>query len=115
MKIWHVFLAFLSSYFNTIAQVNFTSSTLPIVVIDTDGLAIQDEPKIDALMGIIYNGPGQINHLNDPFNEFDGQIAIEKRGSSSSGFPQASFGFETRGPNLSNYNVSLFDWPLDND
>ena len=115
MKIWLVFLAFLSSYFNTIAQVNFTSSTLPIVVIDTDGLAIQDEPKIDALMGIIYNGPGQINHLNDPFNEFDGQIAIEKRGSSSSGFPQASYGFETRGPNLSNYNVSLFDWPLDND
>jgi hypothetical protein len=115
MKIWLVFLAFLSIYFNTIAQVNFTSSTLPIVVIDTDGLAIQDEPKIDALMGIIYNGPGQINHLNDPFNEFDGQIAIEKRGSSSSGFPQASYGFETRGPNLSNYNVSLFDWPLDND
>jgi hypothetical protein len=93
----------------------FDSSTLPIVVIDTDGLAIQDEPKIDALMGIIYNGPGQVNQLNDPFNEFDGQIAIEKRGSSSGGFPQASYGIETRGPDSVNYNVSLFDWPSDND
>jgi hypothetical protein len=101
--------------FDTQAQINLTSSTLPIVVIDTDGLAIQDEPKIDALMGIIYNGPGQVNQLNDPFNEFDGQIAIEKRGSSSGGFPQASYGIETRGPDSVNYNVSLFDWPSDND
>ena len=93
----------------------FDSSTLPIVVIDTDGVAIQDEPKIDALMGIIYNGPGQVNEINDPFNEFYGQIAIEKRGSSSGGFPQASYGLETRGPNDVNYNVSLFDWPSDND
>ena len=83
MTIWLVFLGALGIYLNTNAQVNFTSSTLPIVVIDTDGIGIPDEPKIDALMGIIYNGPGQINHLNDPFNEFDGQIAIEKRGSSS--------------------------------
>lgn len=93
----------------------FDSSTLPIVVIDTDGVAIQDEPKIDALMGIIYNGLGQVNEINDPFNEFYGQIAIEKRGSSSGGFPQASYGLETRGPNDVNYNVSLFDWPSDND
>lgn len=115
MKIYLVFLGLLGFYVNTNAQVNFTSSTLPIVVIDTDGLAIQDEPKIDAMMGIIYNGPGQVNELNDPFNEFDGQIAIEKRGSSSGGFPQASYGIETRGPNQINYNVSLFDWPSDND
>ena len=46
------------------AQVNFTSSTLPIVVIDTDGIAIPNEPKIDAMMGIIYNGPGQVNQMN---------------------------------------------------
>jgi len=107
-------LIFVLAYSSS-AQVNFTNSTLPIVVIDTDGLAIQDEPKIAALMGIIYNGPGQINEMNDTFNEFYGQIAIEKRGSSSGGFPQASYGLETRGPNEVNYNVSLFDWPSDND
>lgn len=108
------FLSFVLAY-TSAAQVNFTNSTLPIVVIDTDGVAIQDEPKIDALMGIIYNGPGQVNEINDPFNEFYGQIAIEKRGSSSNSFPQKSYGLETRGPDSVNYNVSLFDWPSDND
>lgn len=98
-----------------VAPTIFDSSTLPIVILDTDGIAIPDEPKIDALMGIIYNGPGQVNQINDPFNEFYGQIAIEKRGSSSGGFPQQSYGLETRGPDSVNYNVSLFDWPSDND
>lgn len=93
----------------------FDSSTLPIVVLDTYGVNIPDEPKIDAMMGIIYNGPGQVNNINDAFNEFYGQIAIEKRGSSSGGFPQQSYGLETRGPDSVNYNVSLFDWPSDND
>ncbi|MFM7006341.1 MAG: CotH kinase family protein [Flavobacteriales bacterium] len=93
----------------------FASSTLPIVVLDTDGVNIPDEPKIDAMMGIINNGPGQVNYINDAFNEFYGQIAIEKRGSSSGGFPQQSYGLETRGPDSVNYNVSLFDWPADND
>lgn len=115
MKNWLAFLFAFGIHLNTIAQVNFTSSTLPIIVLDTDGVNIPDEPKIDALMGIIYNGPGQINQITDTFNEFYGQIAIEKRGSSSNNFPQKSYGLETRGPDSVNYNVSLFDWPSDND
>ena len=66
MKWYLIVLLFISSW--ATAQVNFTSSTLPIVVIDTDGIAIPDEPKIDGLMGIIYNGPGQVNQINDNFN-----------------------------------------------
>lgn len=93
----------------------FDSSNLPIVVIDTDGITIPDEPKINGTMGIINNGVGQINFLSDAFNEFYGQIAIEKRGSSSGGFPQQSYGLETRGPDSSNYNVAIFNWPADND
>jgi hypothetical protein len=115
MKKCFVLLLLLISYFDAQAQVNLTSSTLPIVVLDTDGVNIPDEPKIDAMMGIIYNGPGQVNQITDPFNEFNGQIAIEKRGSSSNSFPQKSYGIETRGPDSVNYNVSLFDWPSDND
>lgn len=110
-----LYFLLLSSVHHAYCQVNFTSSTLPIVVIDTDGIVIPDEPKIDALMGIINNGPGQINQLSDNYNEFYGQIAIEKRGSSSGNFPQQSYGLETRGPDSVNYNVSLFDWPADND
>lgn len=92
-----------------------TSSNLPIVVLDTYNVDIPDEPKIDGTMGIIFNGDQQENHITDPFNEFYGQIAIEKRGSSSNSFPMKSYGLETRGPDSVNYNVSLFDWPSDND
>lgn len=107
------------TYYSTpswfIAPSIFDNSTLPIVVIDTYGVDIPDEPKIDGMMGIIYNGPNQLNLLNDQFNEFYGQIAVEKRGSSSNNFPQKSYSLETRGPDSVNYNVSLFDWPADND
>lgn len=65
------------------AQVNFTSSNLPIVLIETNGEEIPNEPKITATMRIIDNGPGQINHIDDPANGYDGLIGIELRGSSS--------------------------------
>jgi CotH kinase protein/Secretion system C-terminal sorting domain len=94
----------------------FTESNLPIVVINTDlGLSIPNEPKIDAEMGIIYNGEGNINYMTDPFNEFFGDIGIELRGSSSQSFPKKPYGLETRGPDSSNYNASIFNWPADND
>lgn len=99
-----------------IPPVELSSSNLPIVILDTYGVTIPDEPKIDGLMGIIDNGPGAINHINDPTNEFYGEIAIERRGSSSNGFPMKSYGLETRGPEPDiNYNASIFDWPEDND
>ncbi len=93
----------------------FFKSNLPIVVVNTYGVDIPDEPKIDAQMGIIFNGEGQINHINDSLNEFFGLIAIETRGSSSSSFPAQSYGLETRGPDSVNYNASIFNWPADND
>ncbi len=65
------------------AQVNFQSSDLPIVILNTNGQDIPDEPKLDATMQVIDNGPGQINHLSDPPNHFNGHIGIEQRGSTS--------------------------------
>ncbi len=93
----------------------FYESTLPIVVINTYGINIPDEPKIDGEMGIIHHGNGQVNHVNDDFNAFSGLIAIESRGSTSQSFPAKSYGLETRGPDSVNYNVSIFNWPIDND
>lgn len=92
----------------------FSESNLPIVVVDTDEPAILDEPKVAAVMGIINNADG-VNSLTDEFNEFYGEIGIEIRGSSSGTFPKKSYGLETRGPDSTNYNVSIFDWPVDND
>jgi len=98
-----------------VAPFEFITSSLPIVVISTNHIAIPDTPKIDGYMGIINNGPGQLNNINNPYNEFYGQIAIEIRGSSSAMFPAKSYGLETRGPDSVNYNASIFDWPSDND
>ena len=98
-----------------VAPFEFITSTLPIVIISTNNITIPNTPKIDGFMGIIDNGPGQLNNVNNPFNEFYGQIAIEVRGSSSASFPAKSYGLETRGPDSVNYNASIFDWPIDND
>jgi len=95
---------------------NFSSSNLPIVVINTaGGASIPNEPKIDATMGIIYNGEGVINNLTDPYNEFDGNIGIEIRGSSSAGFPKKQWGLETRDPMGNSMDVSIFNMAYDND
>ena len=94
----------------------FLDSDLPIVVINTaGGASIPDEPKIDATMGIIYNGAGVRNYITDAFNEYNGDIGIELRGSSSQGFPKKQWGVETR-DNLGQSNdVSIFGMAFDND
>jgi hypothetical protein len=97
------------------AQVTFESSNLPILVVDTDGEEIPDEPRIDAHLGVIDNGPGRRNALGDPFNGYDGLIGIEIRGSSSQTFPKKGYAVETRNPDRSNNNVPLLGMPSEND
>ena len=63
-------------------DVDFNQSNLPIIMIDTYGDEIPDEPRIDAYMGIIDNKSG-VNSVEDNFNNYDGKITIEKRGNSS--------------------------------
>ena len=93
----------------------FTSSNLPIVVINTNGQTILNEPKITADMGIIDNGPGVRNNLTDPFNHYNGKIGIEIRGSSSQMFPKKQFGIETRDTLGESMNVSIFGFPAESD
>jgi hypothetical protein len=91
-------------------------TNLPIVIIDTWGQSIPDEPKITAEMGIIFNGPGEMNHQSDPFNDYDGYVGIEMRGQSSQYYyPKKSYGFETRYEDGENLNVSLLGLPEEND
>jgi hypothetical protein len=97
------------------APVDFTSSKLPIIIIDTDGQEIPDEPKINATMGIIYNGEGQVNNVWDPFNNYNGYIGIELRGQSAQAYPKKSYGIETRDVNGENLNVSVLGLPEEND
>lgn len=100
--------------FSGIAQ-TFTSSNLPLVILNTNGQSIMDEPKISANMGIIWNGPGKRNSLTDPKNNYNGNIGIETRGSSSQGFPKKSYGFETKSLNMVDMDISLLGLPEEND
>lgn len=93
---------------------HFESSNLPILVINTTA-PIPDEPKIMADMGIIYNGVNAINYLSDPFNHYNGKIGIERRGSSSQGFPKKGYGFETWDTSGNEINVPLLGMPSESD
>jgi hypothetical protein len=101
---------------NKSKAVVFTSSNLPIVVINTNGQGDPpDDRKITADMGIIYNGEGVRNNLTDPYNNYNGKIGIEIRGSSSQMFPKKSFAVETRDILGNDLDVSLLGFPSESD
>lgn len=91
------------------------SSNLPIVIINTNLVAIPDTIKIPGTMGIINNGYNVINHTKDPFNDYNGHIGIEKRGSISQLWPQKSYGLETRDSLGNNLNAPIIGMPKEND
>lgn len=109
-----VTVIFLANNFTGTAQ-TLTSSNLPIVVINTGGFTIPDEPKITADMGIIYNGFGVRNNVSDPFNNYNGKIGIERRGSSSQSFPKKQYGVELRDELGNGVDASLLDMPAEED
>ena len=93
----------------------FTSSNLPIVMINTNNQNILDSARIICDMGIIDNGFANLNSINDSFNDYNGKISIEYRGSSSQSFPKKPYGFETQDSLGNNNNVSLLGMPIEND
>jgi hypothetical protein len=94
--------------------VPFTSSNLPIIVIDTHGAFIADEPKTTVDMGVIDNGPAR-NNITDPFNNYSGKIGIELRGSSSQSFPKKQFGIELRDDTGMGIDAPLLSLPEEED
>ncbi len=95
--------------------VNFTSSNLPIVIINTNGQTIPDEPKIMADMGIIYNGVGVRNNVTDPRNHYNGKIGIEVRGQSSQSFPMKSYSVDLWNASGNGINQALLGMPSESD
>ncbi len=89
-------------------------SNLPIVVINTEGRTIPDEPKIMAKMQVIDNLNG-INSLSDTEFTYDGSIGIEIRGNTSQMYPKKSYTVETRFSDGSNNNVELLGFAKEND
>jgi hypothetical protein len=110
-----LFLLFLFLSSPLISQVTLDSTNLPIIIINTNGQIIPDDPKIEVDLGIIYNGPGEMNYITDSLNNYNGKVGIEIRGNTSMTFPKKSYSFETRDTAGCNLNVSLIDLPEEND
>ncbi len=94
---------------------SFDSSNLPILVIETNGKVIPDEPKIIADFKLIDNGGKKRNALTDQ-PAYAGKIGIELRGSSSQSFPKKPYGFELRdATGEKGVNASLLGMPEEED
>lgn len=91
------------------------SFNLPLMIINTHGQTIPEEPRILADMGLINNGMGKPNSETDTWNEYSGKIKIERRGESSRGFEKKSYSIELQKQDGSNNNVSLLGFPEEND
>lgn len=98
-----------------LGTVTLDSTELPLVMINTLGQTIIHDNKINCKMDIKYNGPGALTYITDSANVYHGNIGIEIRGASSSGFPQRPYGFETRTATGANNNVAIMDMPIEND
>lgn len=105
---------FLFSLFSNGQNVNTFSTELPLIIINTQGRTIVDNPKITANMKIISNAIG-LNHFTDNANAYSGYIGIELRGRSSQGYPQKPYSIETRDASGANLNVPLLGLPEEND
>lgn len=90
-------------------------SDLPIFVINTNGQAIPNDPKITADMGVIWNGDGNRNFMTDPFNHYNNKIGIEIRGASSSTFPKKSYTIELRDAAGNDIDSALVGFPSEED
>lgn len=114
MKKLFLLTSVLNFYFAN-AQVQFDSTNLPIILIDTQGNEIVDEPKIQARMKIIFNDEGKTNHISDSANIYNDYIGIEIRGSSSQMFPKKAYSIETRDSSGEDNDVSLLGFPEESD
>lgn len=92
----------------------FTSSNLPLVIINTSGQEIAEE-NILVDMGMIYNGIGVRNYVTDAHNEYDAKASIKFRGNSTKNFEKKAYSFETKSAAGLEFDVSLLGMPAEND
>lgn len=105
-------------HFITCARLNSQGanpSNLPLVVIDTWGQAINDDPKINAWLKVIDNGPGKMNDQFQQGTDYDGNIGIEIRGQSSQMFPKKCYTLELSTIAGTDTAASLLGMPAEED
>lgn len=96
------------------AQDSLKSSNIPIVMINSDGTVIPDEPKVLAKLAIV-DHLNQRNYTSDTAT-FKCNILIERRGSSSQAFfPQISYSLKLIDSTGNDLNASLMGMPEEHD
>lgn len=94
-------------------DLNF-QSILPLIVINTGDVEIEDEPSISGTMGIIDNGVAN-SYLDFP-NDYNGNITIEKRGQTSlSMFPKNGYAIELKDDFDNDIDASILGLPEEED
>ncbi|HRH99759.1 MAG TPA: CotH kinase family protein [Saprospiraceae bacterium] len=92
------------------------SSNLPIVIIDTKGKTIMNEPRTLVNIKVVDNGQNKMNYTKQSKFQFNNWANIEIRGRSSQAYPQKQYAFETKdsvtGDDL---NVSIMGLPEEED
>lgn len=116
MKKYILFLGINCFHLFKVHSQNFSSSNLPIVLINTGGQYIDTAYQTFIVwMGIIDNGPGNRNYITDPPNNFNGDIEIELHGSSSLWFPKKSYKITTLNSAHQHINMPLLGMPEEED
>ncbi len=118
MRLLFTFFAWL--FFVSFYAQDFITSHLPIVIIEyeNDVDDIPDEPRVLATMGIIHNDDGELNHIEDSYNVYYGNIGIETRGNSTQMFEKKTYTLELWDENMEDQQQSLLgmgeeeDWIL---
>ena len=85
------------------------NSELDVMVIDTKGLKVPDEPKVDAVLSV-YSAAPPVGVAN-----FQSGIGIELRGSSSLFYPKKQFSFEIRDRDGKDFDFALSKLPAEAD
>ncbi|MFN0276851.1 MAG: CotH kinase family protein [Chitinophagales bacterium] len=93
----------------------FTETNLPIVLINTGGQIINDEPKIEAEFYIIDNGVGMLNHPTDTNYAYEGKILTELQGFTGPYYPKKNYDFDLVNVDGIEIDTSLLGLPAEND
>jgi len=92
----------------------FEDSNLPVVVLDTAGQDIVDEPKVDAALRL-YSAPVLGLEALTAAPTLASPIAVEVRGYTSQEFPKKQYGFEARTADGQDQDLSVLGLPEEED
>lgn len=112
---WTVLLLFVGACNPEDRTPSFTPNTLPVIVVDTHGVSVPDEPKQPASLTLYADGLLQLSDLQTRTHDFTSMVGIEKRGHSSQALPKKQYGIELWDHAHADVEQALLGMPADSD